>query len=506
MANLKPEEYFKNEVDAAISQTGAKSTGSTPIRSSRLRFLETPGFDDKAGKDIPASVDFAGQNDRVIFLSMNKKGNVRMMTFRILNKEGTIAKPDEEIVSIDLDMDFPPVDLTDYVKKILGRKYEDILTEDPTKADQFIENFVTKSLNGGIKAFFVDKIEIVQTPWDPNTVPPQEVKKVEETPAATTTAPADQVTKVDDTTTPSDVSGVVPEVKKLPLRISIAGTDIKINAKTDLPSFYVFLGDGKVNGDELSEYDELDPEYTEGAFVGEADNVPEFPPEYLKMPDEPDEFKNWKPPGAATSSEDADLINTASGGTGAGDIKVPIIAKSMVKISNESEKETKNFHRLTLIREKTGTKGTQGTMYFNGKAIAKTLERPYISAKVKPHDGKIENENNRCIESGTYPVSLDTTKKSWLAQHYVKFTDSEVAKEKSPGVLPRINGVPGQSGIRIHAGGKMDDSLGCVLVSNNSTGEGRQTCEMETTKYITKLIYQYKLKEIKIIDEFLKSA
>ena len=268
MANLKPEEYFKNEVDAAISQTGAKSTGSTPIRSSRLRFLETPGFDDKTLKDIPASVDFAGQNDRVIFLSMNKKGNVRMMTFRILNKEGTIAKPEEEIVSIDLDMDFPPVDLTDYVKKILGRKYEDILTEDPTKADQFIENFVTKSLNGGIKAFFVDKIEIVQTPWDPNTVPPQEVKKVEETPAATTTAPADQVTKVDDTTTPSDVSGVVPEVKKLPLRISIAGTDLKINAKTDLPSFYVFLGAEKVNGDELSEYDELDPEYTEGAFEG----------------------------------------------------------------------------------------------------------------------------------------------------------------------------------------------------------------------------------------------
>jgi hypothetical protein len=492
MANLKPEEYFKTE-------------GSTPIRSSRLRFQETPGFDDKALKDIPASVDFAGQNDRVIFLSMNKKGKVRMMTFRILNKEGNIAKPDEEIVSIDLDMDFPPVDLTDYVKKILGRKYEDILTEDPTKADQFIENFVTKSLNGGIKAFFVDKIEIVQTPWDPNTVPPQEVKKVEETPA--TTAPADnQVTKVDDTTTPSDVSGVVTEVKKLPLRISIAGSNIKINAKTDLPSFFVFIGDGNVDGDGLSEYDELDPEYTEGLAEIVEDNVPEFPPEYLKMPDEPDEFKNWKPPGAATSSEDADLINTASGGTGAGDIKVPIIAKSMVKISEASEKETKNYHRLTLIREKTGSKGTQGTMYFNGKAIAKTLERPYISAKVKPHTGKPENENNRCIESGTYPISLDTTKKSWLAQHYVKFSDSEVAREKSPGVLPRINSVPGQSGIRIHAGGKMDDSLGCVLVSNSSTGEGRQVCEMETTKYITKLIYQYKLKEIKIIDEFLKSA
>ena len=157
MANLTPNEYFKNE---------------GPIRSSRLRFQETASFDDKTLKDIPASVDFVGQNDRVIFLSMNKKGDVRLMTFKILNKEGTTAKPDDVIDSIKNDSDFPGVDITDYVKKILGRKYEDLLTEDPTKADQFIENHVQKSLNVQ-KAYFVEKIEIIQTPWDTNVVPTQ---------------------------------------------------------------------------------------------------------------------------------------------------------------------------------------------------------------------------------------------------------------------------------------------------------------------------------------------
>jgi hypothetical protein len=200
MANLKPEEYYK--VGDIV-----------PIRSSRLRFQETDSFDDKTGKDIPASVDFAGQNDRVIFLGMNKKGVVRIMTFRILNKDKTIAKPDEEIVSIENDMDFSPVDITAYVKKILGRKYEDILNTDPTAADQFITKQVTNGYNGDSKAYFVKSVEIIQTPWDPNTVPPQELKKVEpEKPAES----PDTTPKVEETPVPSPV--VETPVTQQPVR------------------------------------------------------------------------------------------------------------------------------------------------------------------------------------------------------------------------------------------------------------------------------------------------
>ena len=201
MANLKPEEYYK--VGDIV-----------PIRSSRLRFQETDSFDDKTGKDIPASVDFAGQNDRVIFLGMNKKGVVRIMTFRILNKDKTIAKPDEEIVSIENDMDFSPVDITAYVKKILGRKYEDILNTDPTAADQFITKQVTNGYNGDSKAYFVKSVEIIQTPWDPNTVPPQELKKIEEEKPA---EPPTSTPKVEETPVPSPV--VQTPVTQQPVRV-----------------------------------------------------------------------------------------------------------------------------------------------------------------------------------------------------------------------------------------------------------------------------------------------
>jgi hypothetical protein len=343
-----------------------------------------------------------------------------------------------------------------------------------------------KLYTDGKKVALVDKPNVTDVPY--------------KDPTKTDTS---QVTPVNEDTKPSEVSGVTQEVTKLPIRISIADSKISITAKTDLPEFFVFIGEEQLEGDGISDYDTLDPEYTEGAYVGEPDNVPEFPEEYLKMPDEPDEYKNWKPPGVPTSSDDASGIDTA--GTTINDIKTPVIARSMTKLSASSEKQIKSYHQLTLIREKTSSKGTTGTLYFNNKAIAVTCEHPYISAKEKPHTGTKENENSRCIEHGTYPLSLDSTSKSWLAKHYVKFPDSEKAVERN-GVLPRINSVPGQSGIRIHAGGSKKDSLGCVLVSNNSTGEGRQVCEMETTKYITKIIYQYKIKEIKIIDEFLNGS
>lgn len=201
MANLKPEEYYK--VGEMV-----------PIRSSRLRFQETDSFDDKTGKDIPASVDFAGQNDRVIFLGMNKKGVVSLMTFRILNKDKTIAKPAEEVVSIENDRDFPGTEITAYVKKILGKKYEDILNTDPTAADQFITKQVTNGYNGDSKAYFVKSVEIIQTPWDPNTVPPQELKKVEpEKPAES----PDTTPKVEETPVPSPV--VETPVTQQPVRV-----------------------------------------------------------------------------------------------------------------------------------------------------------------------------------------------------------------------------------------------------------------------------------------------
>ena len=269
MANLTPNEYFKIE---------------GPIRSSRLRYQETDSFDDKTGKDIPASVDFVGQNDRVIFLSMNKKGEVRIMTFKIVNKEGTITKPEDVIDSIKNDSDFPGADITDYVKKILGKKYEDILTEDPTKADQFITKHVT-NYNGVSKVYFVKNIEIIQTPWDPNVVPtqptgppPVENKIVTTTePTVATSSVGPSASNVDDSNVGASASNVGATASILgEFTFNVEQDNTFIGVNNQFGTLYT-IGIGEIKEEPIDKPEEgellpeegLDEEYSEDIFMGD---------------------------------------------------------------------------------------------------------------------------------------------------------------------------------------------------------------------------------------------
>ena len=277
MANLTPNEYFKIE---------------GPIRSSRLRYQETDSFDDKTGKDIPASVDFVGQNDRVIFLSMNKKGEVRIMTFKIVNKEGTITKPEDVIDSIKNDSDFPGADITDYVKKILGKKYEDILTEDPTKADQFITKHVT-NYNGVSKAFFVKNIEIIQTPWDPNVVPtqptgppPVENKIVTTTePMVATSSVGPSASNVDDSNVGASASNVGATASNIvgEFTFNVEQDNTFIGVNNQFGTLYT-IGIGEIKEEPIDKPEEgellpeegLDEEYSEEVYQGEAEIDPDI--------------------------------------------------------------------------------------------------------------------------------------------------------------------------------------------------------------------------------------
>ena len=278
MANLTPNEYFKIE---------------GPIRSSRLRYQETDSFDDKTGKDIPASVDFVGQNDRVIFLSMNKKGEVRIMTFKIVNKEGTITKPEDVIDSIKNDSDFPGADITDYVKKILGKKYEDILTEDPTKADQFITKNVT-NYNGVSKAFFVKNIEIIQTPWDPNVVPtqptgppPVENKSVTTTePTVATSSVVATASNVADSNVGTSASNVGATASNIvgEFTFNVEQDNTFIGVNNQFGTLYT-IGIGEIKEEpidkpeegELLEEEGLDEEYSEVAYEGPEEGAMAYP-------------------------------------------------------------------------------------------------------------------------------------------------------------------------------------------------------------------------------------
>lgn len=259
---------------------------------------------------------------------------------------------------------------------------------------------------------------------------------------------------------------------KIPLVLYDVPTEIQ--AKTDMSLFYVYIGDKPNDIDIFEDSITADDEYVEVNFEGIEDSVVDLTDLFISFPE--------------STASYVDSSNTS--------LDEPFIEKSMAKISDASKKETESDKQLTLIREATSDKGVKGTMYFNGKIVGLTLERPYNP----PQDKK---QGEKCITAGTYKLSLDSTSKDFIKKHYVKFPESDIPVYRT-GVAPRINGVPSQTGIRIHGGGNMTHSLGCVLVSTKRKSNGYDIAsEIAVTQYITKLINQKKIKNIKIINEFL---
>jgi hypothetical protein len=135
---------------------------------------------------------------------------------------------------------------------------------------------------------------------------------------------------------------------------------------------------------------------------------------------------------------------------------------------------------LTLVREQYVDQGTIGTLWYNGSVIGVTLEDPI--------DGS--GRGNKAISKGIYNISLDTTNNPSLTGNYVKFPSDGRTKFMNPGVFPRINGVPNQSGIRIHAGGNKSDSLGCVLFSKTRKPDHINIkYSLQDNHWLTNLIY-----------------
>ena len=276
--------------------------------------------------------------------------------------------------------------------------------------------------------------------------------------------------------TPSTIAATPSS--KIPLVINGISEGFTIQAKTDMPLFSIYVGEKPLESSNIDIFNDsvtADDEYIEADFSGIEDSVVDLSEEFLSFPESNVTYND----SSNTSLDD------------------PSIEKSMAKISDASKKETESDKQLTLIREATSSdKGVKGTMYFNGKVVALTLERPY-----NPPQNKKQGE--KCITAGTYNLSLDSTTKDFIKKHYVKFPESDIPVYRT-GVAPRINNVPSQQGIRIHGGGNMTHSLGCVLVSTKRKSNGYDiVSEVAVTQYITKLINLKKIKNIKIINEFL---
>lgn len=107
---------------------------------------------------------------------------------------------------------------------------------------------------------------------------------------------------------------------------------------------------------------------------------------------------------------------------------------------------------LLVLREPTVEGTTFGSLYIDGHRFCDTLEDAVREIPGVPvEQWKIRGET--AIPAGTYRVVLS------LSNRFKR-------------ILPEVLGVPGFTGIRIHAGNAVDDTDGCLLVGSARSNRG----------------------------------
>lgn len=123
---------------------------------------------------------------------------------------------------------------------------------------------------------------------------------------------------------------------------------------------------------------------------------------------------------------------------------------------------------LTLERIARKTRYTIGRLYVDGVRFCDTLEDPDRGLRQDMPIAEIRRRKvygDTAIPTGVYKVDMNTVSPKLKDKYYAK---------PYGGILPRLLGIPGYSGVLIHPGNTQKDTLGCLLVGRN-TAVGRVT-------------------------------
>lgn len=141
--------------------------------------------------------------------------------------------------------------------------------------------------------------------------------------------------------------------------------------------------------------------------------------------------------------------------------------------------------RLVLSRHALLPKYTIGKLYIDGVFFCNTLEDTdrglYANMTLKDIKAK-KVYGETAIPYGEYEIDMDT-----VSPKYSKKTT--YADVTNGGYMPRLKNVKGWDGVLIHGGNRPEDSLGCVLVGNN-TVVGQLTNSFATFKALYARMYE----------------
>lgn len=110
-----------------------------------------------------------------------------------------------------------------------------------------------------------------------------------------------------------------------------------------------------------------------------------------------------------------------------------------------------------------GDKYTIGNLYINDKFVCDTIEDVDRGLKQNMDNteiSKLKIQDQTAIPTGRYKVTLSVQSPSFSKKpYYLNFCN---------GYLPRLENVPGFSGILIHRGVDQNHSSGCIIVGYNT--------------------------------------
>lgn len=146
---------------------------------------------------------------------------------------------------------------------------------------------------------------------------------------------------------------------------------------------------------------------------------------------------------------------------------------------------------LNLKRKEYKETYTIGDLFIDGKHFSKTLEdtdRGLLDTMTLPEIESKKVYGKTAIPKGTYEITLDVVSPKFKDREWAKFCE---------GKLPRLINVKGYEGVLIHVGNKPEDTLGCILVGQNSNN-GIITNSTDTFKKLYSILQDSKSKGEKL--------
>lgn len=125
-------------------------------------------------------------------------------------------------------------------------------------------------------------------------------------------------------------------------------------------------------------------------------------------------------------------------------------------------------HALTLLRYESSSDGTFGVLLLGREWLCHTLE-----------PARRDGSYHQAVKAGRYPLTLEYS-------------------PKFRRLLPTIK-APGRVGLRVHAGNRVDETSGCVLVGE-SRGTNYLLRSKVTLERVVALIRERDITELVVID------